>query len=61
VTQIGNAVAPPMAAALGRCLLLAAAKQAPVAEPTIYVSEPALLTLHYSLQRRRAFSTAASE
>jgi hypothetical protein len=39
VTQIGNAVAPPMAAALGRCLLLAAAKKAPVAEPLIYVSE----------------------
>lgn len=36
--QIGNAVAPPMAAALGRCLLLAAAKKAPVAEPVIYVS-----------------------
>lgn len=39
VTQIGNAVAPPMAAALGRCLLLAAAKKAPVAEPVIPVSE----------------------
>jgi hypothetical protein len=36
--QIGNAVAPPMAAGLGRCLLLAAAKKAPVAEPVIYVS-----------------------
>jgi hypothetical protein len=38
VTQIGNAVAPPMAAALGRCLLLAAAKKTPVAEPVIPVS-----------------------
>lgn len=35
--QIGNAVAPPMSAALGRCLLLAAAEEAPVATPVVEV------------------------
>lgn len=52
--QIGNAVAPPMASALGRCLLQAAAKKAPVAEPVIYVScvrdvSPAVSSLSVSI------------
>ncbi|KAF8062783.1 CMT3 [Scenedesmus sp. PABB004] len=38
--QIGNAVAPPLAAALGRCLLLAAEEAAPVAVPVVDVPDP---------------------
>jgi hypothetical protein len=40
--QVGNAVSPPMASALGRCLSLAAARLAPVTVPVIYVSVPLL-------------------
>jgi hypothetical protein len=39
--QIGNAVAPPLAAALGRCLLLAATEDAPVGVPVVSVPDPA--------------------
>jgi hypothetical protein len=38
--QIGNAVAPPLAAALGRCLLLAATEDAPVGVPVVSVPDP---------------------
>jgi len=38
--QIGNAVAPPLAAALGRCLLLACEEAAPVAEGVVAVPDP---------------------
>jgi hypothetical protein len=37
---MGNAVAPPMAAALGRCLLLAAAGAAPVGRAVIAAPDP---------------------
>eukprot|EP00775_Hariotina_reticulata_P007661 gene7661-7864_t len=38
--QIGNAVAPPLAAALGRCLLLACEEAAPIAEGVVAVPDP---------------------
>ena len=37
--QMGNAVAPPVAAALGRCLLLAAAGAAPVGAAVVSVPD----------------------
>ena len=37
--QVGNAVAPPVAAALGRCLLKAAVGTSPVGEPVISVPD----------------------
>lgn len=37
--QMGNAVAPPLAAALGRCLRLAIRKAAPVAVPVVSVPD----------------------
>jgi hypothetical protein len=40
LVQMGNAVAPPVAAALGRCFALAAQKKSPVAEPVISVPDP---------------------
>lgn len=38
--QMGNAVAPPVAAGLGRCLLLAAAGAAPVGAAVIAAPDP---------------------
>lgn len=38
--QIGNAVAPPLAAGLGRCLLLAATEDAPVGVAVVDVPDP---------------------
>jgi hypothetical protein len=37
---MGNAVAPPVAAALGRCLLMAAEGAAPVGVPVVFTPDP---------------------
>jgi hypothetical protein len=37
---MGNAVAPPVAAALGRCLLMAAEGKAPVGVPVVFTPDP---------------------
>lgn len=41
--QMGNAVAPPVASALGRCLVLAAGKEAPDRVPVVCVPDPELI------------------
>ena len=38
--QMGNAVAPPVASALGRCLALAVQTKSPVAQAVICVPDP---------------------
>lgn len=60
--QIGNAVSPPTATALGRCLLLAATAQVPHGQPLVSVPDPDLMSayeeaarqglLHFMLQPR---------
>lgn len=46
--QIGNAVAPPVAGALGRCLLLAAALPAPIEDiPVVPVPDPEMTAVSH--------------
>lgn len=46
-TQMGNAVSPVVAVALGRCLAKAAAARSPAGEPVIEVVDPVLTAVSH--------------
>ena len=55
VCEVGNAVCPRVAAAIGRCIAAAAAGEAPAGQATLYTRDPVFEALHANAAERLPF------